>query len=355
MKPHMKRGLTRVALALMLAGYCAVPAAMAEDAAWVASGTTAEFEGTIPWLYREGGNATINSDDADHIKVTSDGKGTRPSGSETDKRLYSGDTITLGWDIGDTEGDIDDGPDGIDAKTTATIKWYSYSDNAGGGKTELTAAAGKTSYKLTDDERGRYIGVEIQPITQTGNPFQGTSLTLLDISTASGGGSDTDNVDPGPVVNQNLKVAIFEKGTSTNLIGGNTAIALNKTYVAKLYSDENQNGKYDAGTDVDVTANYDFGSLTVTVNNLRRRAVLPTPASITMTLLFRKLTNKQEPALTVVTVMVRPALQSRQTATAFRAIRCLSFTNTTNAHNSIPVWECCFPPVLLSDALSKTG
>lgn len=258
MKPHMKRGLTKVALALMLAGYCAVPAAMAEDAAWVASGTTAEFEGTIPWLYREGGNATINSEDADHIKVTSDGKGTRPAGSETDKRLYSGDTITLGWDIGDTEGDIDDGPAGIDAKTTATIKWYSYSDNAGGGKTELTAAAGKTSYKLTDDERGRYIGVEIQPITQTGNPFQGTSLTLLDISTASGGGSDTDNVDPGPVVNQNLKVAIFEKGTSTNLIGGNTAIALNKTYVAKLYSDENQNGKYDAGTDMDVTANYDF-------------------------------------------------------------------------------------------------
>lgn len=55
MKPHMKRGLTKVALALMLAGYCAVPVAMAEDAAWVASGTTVEFEGTIPWLYREGG------------------------------------------------------------------------------------------------------------------------------------------------------------------------------------------------------------------------------------------------------------------------------------------------------------
>lgn len=128
--------------------------------------------------------------------MTSDGKGTRPAGSETDKRLYSGDTITLGWDIGDTEGDIDDGSAGIDAKTTATIKWYSYSNNAGGDKTELTAAAGKTSYKLTNDERGRYIGVEIQPITQTGNPFEGTSLTLLDISTASGGGSDTDNVVP---------------------------------------------------------------------------------------------------------------------------------------------------------------
>lgn len=93
--------------------------------------------------------------------MTSDSKGIRPAGSESDKRLYSGDTITLGWDIGDTEGDIDDGSAGIDAKTTATIKWYSYSDNAGGGKTELTAAAGKTSYKITDGDRGRYIGVEI--------------------------------------------------------------------------------------------------------------------------------------------------------------------------------------------------
>ncbi len=119
---------------------------MAEDAAWVASGTTAEFEGTIPRSIAKG-NATINSEDADHIKVTSDSKGIRPAGSESDKRLYSGDTITLGWDIGDTEGDIDDGSAGIDAKTTATIKWYSHSDNAGGGKTELTAAAGKPVIK----------------------------------------------------------------------------------------------------------------------------------------------------------------------------------------------------------------
>lgn len=258
MKPHNKRGLTKVALALVIAGYCAVPAAMAEDAAWVASGTTAEFQGTIPWLYREGGDATINSTDADHIKVTSDSKGTRPAGSETDKRLYVGDTITLGWDIGDTEGDVDAGTLGPDAATSATIKWYSYSDNAGSDKKEISAAAGKSSYKIADGDRGRYIGVEIQPITQTGNPYEGAALSLLDITTATGGGSDDDNVDPGPVVNQNLKVAIFEKGTSTNLIGGSTPIALNKTYVAKLFSDENGNGKWDAGTDVDVTANYDF-------------------------------------------------------------------------------------------------
>lgn len=54
MKPHMKRGLTKVALALMLAGYCAVPVAMAEDAAWVASGTTAEFEGPYPGSIAKG-------------------------------------------------------------------------------------------------------------------------------------------------------------------------------------------------------------------------------------------------------------------------------------------------------------
>ena len=63
---------------------------------------------------------------------------------------------------------------------------------------------------------------------------------------------------PGPVVNQNLKVAIFVDGTSINLINGSTPIELGKTYVAKLYSDENKNGKFDAGTDADVTANYDF-------------------------------------------------------------------------------------------------
>ena len=38
MKPHMKRGLTKVALALMLAGYCAVPVAMAEVHQFLASG-----------------------------------------------------------------------------------------------------------------------------------------------------------------------------------------------------------------------------------------------------------------------------------------------------------------------------
>ncbi len=61
----------------------------------------------------------------------------------------------------------------------------------------------------TDADRGRYIGIEITPTTQTGTPNVGTALHLYDVSTASGGGSDSDNVAPGPVVNQNLKVAIL--------------------------------------------------------------------------------------------------------------------------------------------------
>lgn len=97
-----------------------------------------------------------------------------------------------------------------------------------------------TSYTLTDADRGRYIGIEITPTTQTGTPNVGTALHLYDVSTASGGGSDSDNVAPGPVVNQNLKVAIFVDGTSINLINGSTPIELGKTYVAKLYSDENK-------------------------------------------------------------------------------------------------------------------
>ncbi|HGU2102839.1 TPA: SinI family autotransporter-associated protein, partial [Escherichia coli] len=207
MKQDKRRGLTRIALALALAGYCVAPVALAEESAWVDSGETNIFQGTIPWLYSEGGSATT---DADHVTLTSDLKGARPTGSETDKRLYSGDKLTVSWEIGDTEGDVDLGGLGDNAKTIDTIRWMSYKDAQGGDPKELATKV--TSYTLTDDDRGRYIGIEITPTTQTGTPNVGTALHLYDISTASGGGSDSDNVAPGPVVNQNLKVAIFVDG-----------------------------------------------------------------------------------------------------------------------------------------------
>ena len=47
MKQDKRRGLTRIALALALAGYCVAPVALAEDSAWVDSGETNIFQGTI--------------------------------------------------------------------------------------------------------------------------------------------------------------------------------------------------------------------------------------------------------------------------------------------------------------------
>ena len=162
MKQDKRRGLTRIALALALAGYCVAPVALAEDSAWVDSGETNIFQGTIPWLYSEGGSATT---DADRVTLTSDLKGARPQGSETDKRLYSGDKLTVSWEIGDTEGDVDLGGLGDNAKTIDTIRWMSYKDAQGGDPKELVTKV--TSYTLTDADRGRYIGIEITPTTQS--------------------------------------------------------------------------------------------------------------------------------------------------------------------------------------------
>lgn len=53
MKQDKRRGLTRIALALALAGYCVAPVALAEDSA---RSTAAKpiFSRTIPWLYSKG-------------------------------------------------------------------------------------------------------------------------------------------------------------------------------------------------------------------------------------------------------------------------------------------------------------
>ena len=47
MKQDKRRGLTRIALALALAGYCVAPVALAEDSAWVDSGETNIFQGVL--------------------------------------------------------------------------------------------------------------------------------------------------------------------------------------------------------------------------------------------------------------------------------------------------------------------
>ncbi|MGT9354501.1 hypothetical protein ACVWDD_20555, partial [Escherichia coli] len=49
-KQDKRRGLTRIALALALAGYCVAPVALAEDSAWVDSGETNIFLSFTPNL-----------------------------------------------------------------------------------------------------------------------------------------------------------------------------------------------------------------------------------------------------------------------------------------------------------------
>ncbi len=54
MKQDKRRGLTRIALALALAGYCVAPVALAEDSARVDSGETNIFRGPFRGSIRKG-------------------------------------------------------------------------------------------------------------------------------------------------------------------------------------------------------------------------------------------------------------------------------------------------------------
>ncbi len=192
-----------------------------------------------------------------------------------------------------------------------------------------------TSYTLTDADRGRYIGIEITPTTQTGTPNVGTALHLYDVSTASGGGSDSDNVAPGPVVNQNLKVAIFVDGTSINLINGSTPIELGKTYVAKLYSDENKMAslmRVPMLTSPPIMTS--VGYFLAAANSLALRVASLTQASIITIWSSLRPTTKPEPTLTALRAMEKRHFPSRPTATGYRVTNFTLFTNTNNAYSA---------------------
>ncbi|MEO3991744.1 SinI family autotransporter-associated protein [Pseudocitrobacter cyperus] len=265
MKQETKRGLTKIALALMLAGYCAVPAALAanESGGNLRSGqwtsiteTTGTLQGTVPWINRSSTETAVG--DKDHVTVTID-RGTRsPVTSDSDKQFHIGDTVTVNWSVGDTEGDADNGANNtgtLNDLTKATIIW-TRSDSQDGTPVEIGGSEGKTSYTITDADADKYIGIKITPTTSTGDPNVGTQIILKDLSTNAGGGSDSDDIPEGPVVDNKLNVVIYKEGTQTNLLGTSTKIDVNTTYKVLLWSDKNGNDTYDAGEDV--TANYNY-------------------------------------------------------------------------------------------------
>ncbi|HAE5078596.1 TPA_asm: hypothetical protein G4G62_004334, partial [Salmonella enterica subsp. enterica serovar Typhimurium] len=243
MQATVKRRLTKVALALVVAGYCAAPAVAAngnlKSGQWqIVSEQTGTIQGTVPWITRAA-DKTADTD-KDHVTVTID-RGDRKIVTEGDKQFHVGDKVTVNWAIGDTEGDLDTD----NTATKATVKWVSFSDQNGSDPKDLGTG---DSYEIQAADADRYIGIKITPTTTTGDPAVATELLLKDLSTDAGGGSDDDEIPEGPVVDENVHVVIHEKDSNTNLLkNSGTTLKTNTTYQVLLWSDKNGNGTYDAG------------------------------------------------------------------------------------------------------------
>ncbi|WP_194206192.1 SinI family autotransporter-associated protein [Superficieibacter sp. 1612_C1] len=255
MQAIVKRRLTKVALALVVAGYCAVPAAVAapdnnlKTGRWqIVSETTGTIQGTVPWITRSAKNA--GDTDKDHVTVTID-RGNRSASNDGEKQLHVGDKVTVNWAIGDMEGDLD----ANNTATKATVQWMSYSDQNGSDGKEI-GTKGSDTYEIQAADADRYIGIKITPTTTTGDPYVATELLLNDLSTNAGGGSDDDDIPEGPVVNENVHVVIYEAGSQTNLLGTETKLKTNTTYKVLLWRDKNGDNQYQA--DEKVTDQYDY-------------------------------------------------------------------------------------------------
>ncbi|ECA8971768.1 hypothetical protein ACY12_003023 [Salmonella enterica subsp. enterica serovar Portland] len=268
MKQETRRGLTKIALALALAGYCAVPAVAANESGnlkagpWViVSDSTGKLQGTVPWLNRSADVLTEIAADKNHVTISIDRHNRAgDTSSEAWRQLHVGDTLTITWGIGDKEGDVDNGANGEDAATKATIQWMSFKDQSGTGGTEI-GTTGSNTYTITSADMDKYIGLKITPTTTTGDPAVGEEVILKDLSTSAGGGSDDadgyDDIPEGPVADDNLHVVIYKEGSNTNLLGTSTKIDVATTYKVLLWSDKNGDGQYNSPTE-NVTADYNY-------------------------------------------------------------------------------------------------
>lgn len=258
MQSTLTRRLTKVALALVLAGYCAIPAAMADETRgnlkegqWQFSGNTGSIQGTVPWINR---TPTSTTDaDKNHVTVTIDRAG-RTASTDGEKQLHIGDKLTVNWGIGDTQGDVD-----ATNVTKGTIQWMSYADQDGNGATEI-GTKGSETYTIQADDADKYIGLKITANTTTGDPRVAEEIILKDLSTDAGGGSDSDDIPEGPVVDDNVNVIIVDMADqSVNLLKNqSTNLHTGHTYKVVLWKDTNGNNTYDSGVDTNVTNNYDY-------------------------------------------------------------------------------------------------
>lgn len=267
MQYKTKLRLKKAALALAVAGYCAVPSAIAagessgnlKSGSMVTTASTGAVNGTAPWIESDSTDKV-----KDHLKVTVDRSG-RTGGfvstdtSDINMQLHVGDKITVSWVIGDAEGDVDgQGAETVNAKTKATIKWKSYTDQSGGNASTI-GTAGSDTYTITEADKDLYIGLDIEPNTTTGIPSKGTLINLFDLSSAAGGGSDSDDLPTGPVVDDSVKVMIYDAADPTVDLLTSSSVTLHTThtYKVRFWKDADNDGVYDAG-ETDVTSSYDY-------------------------------------------------------------------------------------------------
>lgn len=255
MQATIKRRLTKVALALVVAGYCAAPAVAANGnlkaGQWqIVSETTGTIQGSVPWITRS--TEKVGDNDKNHVTVTVD-RGGRAAATDGDKQFHVGDKITINWAIGDTEGDLD----ANNTATKSTVVWVRSKNQDGSDAAEIDGTTGQDSYTIQAGDADYYLGIKITPTTTTGDPYVAEVQLLSDLSTDAGGGADDDDVPEGPVVNESVKVVIYKSGSNTNLLGTQTKLETNATYKVLLWSDKNANGTYDGGEE-NVTTQYDY-------------------------------------------------------------------------------------------------
>lgn len=168
------------------------------------------------------------------------------------------------------------------------------------------------------------------PTTTTGDPNAATVLLLGDLSTNAGGGADDDDIPEGPVVDENVKVVVYESGSTTNLLGTATTLKTNTTYKVLLWKDKTVTAPtIPVKTLPAITTT--AGNLPATVSNWARRAVLSAVPITTPIWWFRLPMPKRRVPSTTAKAVVLPLATM-----ACRVTDCLSIINANNTYPTIP-------------------
>lgn len=346
MQDKMKRRLSQVALALVVAGYCCAPAMAAnaplKSGQWqIVTESTGTIQGTVPWITRAADK--VAEADKNHVTVSIDRGSRTLSGSEGDKQFHVGDKVTVNWAIGDTEGDLD----ASNTATKSTVVWVRSKNQNGSDAEEISGTTGQDSYTIQAGDADYYLGIKITPTTTTGDPTTASVLLLGDLSTNAGGGADDDDIPEGPVVDENVKVVIYESGSTTNLLGTATKLKTATTYKVLLWKDK-------TATAVTILVKMSpatttiAGNLPVPACSWVQLAALSTKATTTATLSFRLPMPKRKGRSTMATAAASPSATM-----VFRATGCLSTTNANNGQPYHSLRGMVVPRFLLSEGAKQ--